>query len=546
MTQQSTSFLKSHPAAEMYAEEYKKGQLSRREFLTRASALGVGTAAAYSLIGLSPALADGHMTAPSMGGTLRIQQTVRPGKDPRSYDWSELGNMSRGLTEYLVEYNRDGSFTGRLLESWEANEDATQYTLNVRQGVTWNNGDAFDAEDVAANFRGWCDSSVEGNSMASRMGGLVDPDTGMAREGGIVVVDSHTVQINLPSGDISIIAGVADYPSAVQHRDLIGQDPLVHGVGTGAYRLDSHEVGVGAVWVRNEDHTYWGNAYLDRVEFVDLGTDPAAWLSGAEAEEFDMTYETTGDFIDIFEAIGWETTEATTAATLVIRMNQTNAPYDNAMVRQAVNMAVDPQVVLELGYAGRGTLAENHHVCPIHPEYAELPARTVDKDAAYALLQESGHADHVFEIVSLDAGFERDSTDALAAQLRDAGFNVDRRVIPGSTFWNDWASYPFSSTTWNHRELGVMVLNLAYRSGVPWNETAYSNPEFDELLTQASGIPDADARREIMAQIEQIMQDDAVVNQSYWRSLYRSNVPGLVNSDMHPKFEINIHHIGWA
>ena len=160
------------------------------------------------------------------------------------------------------------------------------------------------------------------------------------------------------------------------------------------------------------------------------------------------------------------------------------------------------------------------------------------------MLTEAGQADHVFEITSLDDGFERDSADAMAAQLRDAGFNVERTIIPGATFWNDWLNYPFSGTTWNNRELGVMVLNLAYRSGVPWNETGYANPDFDALLDQANGIPDADARREVMAQIEQIMQDDAVINQSYWRSLYRSYRPGVVNADMHPKFEINVHYLG--
>ncbi|MBY6200093.1 ABC transporter substrate-binding protein [Maritalea mobilis] len=544
MTDTQHRGLTTHPVAEMYAQEYKDGKLSRREFLVRSTALGVSAAAAYSLIGATPVAAEAHRATPPMGGTLRIQMEVRALKDPRTYDWSQMANVSRGILEYLIEYNADGSFNGVLLDSWEANEDATQYTLRLREGVKWNNGDDFTAEDVAANFIGWCDSTVEGNSMAARMGGLVDPDTGVAREGAIEVVDPLTVRITYPAPDITLVPGIADYPSAVQHRDLIGTNPLDHGVGTGAYRITDYEVGVQARLEKNPDHEYWGNTYLDEVIFIDLGQDPAAWFAGAEADEFDMTYETVGEFIDLFSAIGWTQSEVTTAATVVIRPNQNSEPYDNQMVRKAIQMAVDPQVCLDLGINGQGTLGEHHHVCPIHPEYAELPPLTVDPDAAYAMLQESGHADHVFEIVSIDDDYRRNTTDAVAAQLRDAGFNVERTVIPGSTFWNDWTTYPFSSTNWNHRELGVIIYNLAYRSGVAWNEFGYANPEFDALLDQANGILDAEARSEVMAQLESILQEDAVTLQPYWRSLFRHHKPEVINADMHPKFEINIHYLG--
>jgi peptide/nickel transport system substrate-binding protein len=104
------------------------------------------------------------------------------------------------------------------------------------------------------------------------------------------------------------------------------------------------------------------------------------------------------------------------------------------------------------------------------------------------MLEEAGMPTTSSRSSSIDDDYRRNTTDAVAAQLRDAGFNVERTVIPGSTFWNDWTTYPFSSTNWNHRELGVQILNLAYRSTVAWNESASANPEFDALLDQANGI----------------------------------------------------------
>ena len=118
--------------------------------------------------------------------------------------------------------------------------------------------------------------------------------------------------------------------------------------------------------------------------------------------------------------------------------------------------------------------------------------------------------------------------------------------MPGSTFWNDWDKFPFSATEWNHRPLGVQVLALAYRSGEPWNESAYSNPEFDKLLAKAMSISNADSRREVMADLETLFRNDAVIIQPFWRKLYRNFKPGVIGAEMHPSFEIHAYKLGFS
>jgi peptide/nickel transport system substrate-binding protein len=534
-----------HPATEMHLADLEAGKLSRREFLTRTTAMGVSAVAAYGLMGFS---APVRAEAAKVGGVLRMSMETKAQKDPRLADWPQIANVYRGWLEYLIQYNPDGTFEGRLLESWEANADATEYTLHVRKGVKWQNGDDFTADDVVGNFKRWTDGTVEGNAMSSRFMGLVDEKTKQLREGAVVKVDDHTVQLKMSLSDVAVVPNLADYPAALVHKSFKdGDDPSVNPIGTGPYVPGEISVGQKMTLVRApESHKWWGGvAPLDEIHYIDFGTDLSAMVNLANSDEIDANYETTGDYIDQLNTLGWTKYEAITASTIVCRFNSaTSDLYKEKEVRSALQRAIDPKVVLELGYKGLGTTAENHHACPVHPEYAKLPPQTFDKEGVAAVLAKYKMTDTEFELISLDGGFELDTTDAVAGELRKAGVKVKRTVMPGSTFWNDWQKYPFSSTTWNHRPLAVQNMSLAYTSTGSWNESGMANKEFDDAMAKALGLADADKRREVTAVLEKILQDEGYIIQPYWRSLFRHAKPNVKGMEMHPSFEH--HHYLWS
>jgi peptide/nickel transport system substrate-binding protein len=344
--------------------------------------------------------------------------------------------------------------------------------------------------------------------------------------GALEKVDDNTVRFHLNNADLALPESMADYPALMVNRrfDDEGGDLVKNPVGTGPYALKDFAIGEKATLVRRTDAPYWGgDVNLDQISYIDHGDDPAAQIAALASGQVDTNFQTSIEQVETIKNIAdLNIYERVTAQTGVARMHVSTAPYDNKKLRQAVQACVDHDKMLAIVYRGRGGPAEDHHVAPVHPEYAELPKMKQDHAKAKRLLSEAGYPDGVdltIDCVS-NPPWEQNACKALSEMVKPAGINLAINIMPGGTYWDVWASTPFGFTAWTHRALGVQVLNLAYRSGVSWNETNYANPEFDKTLDAAGAILDPNERRKVTMKLEQILQEDALIQQSLWRSIF--------------------------
>jgi len=240
--------------------------------------------------------------------------------------------------------------------------------------------------------------------------------------------------------------------------------------------------------------------------------------------------------------------EVTTADTAVTRMNLAHAPFGDPRVRKAFRLAIDPVQAAQIAFGPFATAAEHHHVSPIHPEYAALAPWQRDVEGAKALLAEAGYPDGVEVELTIqqNPGHHLRSATAMQEMWKEAGITANINVVPNPQYWDIWTTAPLGTTVWAHRPLAVMNLALAYRSGAPWNESAYADPRLDALLTRAEAVPDPVARSEVMAEIQTLMQEEGPIVQTYWRKLLTFTDARVLGFEMHPTYQVFAHRLALA
>ncbi len=539
-----------HPAVLDAASDLRKGKVNRREFLRFATLLGTSVTGAYVLAGCAPGAAPGTNApteaeaAPAAvatgsivrGGTLRSGVQLQLLDHPARLSWVEGANIVRNVAEYLTETGSDNITRPYLLESWEPNDDVTEWTLNLRQGVTFNNGDELTADDVLFTMGEWFNPDVGSSvlSLMSYLGGMENVEK----------VDDYTIKLYLDAPQIGVPEHLFHYPAAIMHRSFEG-DFVAQPLGTGAFTLEEYNQDERAVLRRREG--YWRNGedgealpYLDEIIYVNSDKDNS--VSAMMGGQLDTFYQPRpSDWQQMKDNPQFAVQAVSTAQCYVTKMRVDLEPWNDVRVRNALKMSQDRAQILQLSYFGEGELSIDAHVAPIHPAYAPKPIPEYDPEGARALLEE--WAEETGNTLPLQVTLatknnegEPEIAQALQQQAAESGFDITLDITEPNGYWDRWTEVDLGITTWTHRPLDTMVLPLAYTEAAigEWNETRWVDEEFETLLAEAERTLDVEARREIMSQIQDIMQERGPIANPYWRNVWKITTTNVKNAPVHP------------
>ncbi|MGR3435718.1 MAG: ABC transporter substrate-binding protein [Shimia sp.] len=460
-------------------------------------------------------------------------QLEPPNLDPtggaaQAIDSVLYANVFEGLTRFTA----DGAVVPALAESWEIGEDGLTYTFTLREGVTFHDGTAMDAEDVKFSLDriGAEDSTNAQKALYAAIESVevVDPRTVTVR----LSRPNGAMLFNLAWGDAVIVAP--------ESAETLATAPI----GTGPFMFDD--------WVQGDRielsayDGYWGAAPALEAATFRFISDPTAAFAAVMAEDVDaFAGFPAPENLPQFEADPrFQVLVGNTEGETILSTNNRMPPFDDPVVRQALAHAIDRQEIVDGAMFGLGTPIGTHFA-PHHPDYVDLTGQTAhDPEKARRLLAEAGFANGFTTTLKLPPpSYARRGGEIVAAQLREVGIETEITNLE----WAQWLKEVF-----RNKDFGLTIVSHTEPMDIgiyadPDYYFQYDNPAFRALMDELNATTDPEGRSALLAEAQRIVAEDHVngfLFQLAFPTVAKAGIEGLWENQ--PTAAVDLTGVRWS
>ncbi len=508
--------------------------LSRRQLLKYS---GIGAAAVAGSSFLAACGGDdgggggGGAKGPQKSGGVLIhgatgggsKDTLDPHQPVTAADIARVNN----LYEPLLFWNNNYELEPALAESVEASADAITWTIKMRQGATFHNGQPVTADDALKSIQRVADPKKP-LSAGGQLSQIIDFAS-------TKVVDDSTLQLVLNTPYAILDTLLAEYTLGIIPG---GEFDPSNPIGTGAFAYESFEAGKTSTFKKYAD--YWGDAaFVDTLTIQDFADDNAK-VNALQANQIQTLDNLPYNLVDTIKGAGGGVLIADSGAWVPFTMRVDQAPFNDVKVRQAMRLIVDRQAMIDQTLSGYGSLG-NDMYAPLDVNFAsDLPQREQDIDQAKSLLASAGVDGLQVELFTGDdiGSVAPAAANLFAEQAKAAGVEV--KVTKKNPFYDDdYLSYTFAQDFWNTRNYipQAVVGTFPEALGGTYNETHWDNEEHRGLVNAAAQELDEAKRKDLLHQAQEIEYNEGGLIIWGFRQqvdAYGANVQGLEESKYLP------------
>jgi peptide/nickel transport system substrate-binding protein len=469
---------------------------NRRDVLAMLVAGGMQATLAGSLAAVAT---SAHAETPRKGGRIKVagstsgvSDTLDPAKQANYTDYVRGYMFYNGLTVL------DGSLTPQpsLAEEFTT-KDAKTWVFKLRKGVTFHDGKPLTPQDVVFSMM-----RHKNPATGSKAKVLADQIEDVTATG----PNEVTFRLTSPNADLPAILGTFHF-----HIVKDGTTDFNAGIGTGPYKVKEFKPGVRSIAVRNDNYWKPGRPYLDEIEYVGI-SDETARVNALLAGELDLIGTVNPRSIDRVNGSGKHAifeTKGVSYTDLIMRRD--SGPGSNPDFVEAMKLLFNREQMLKSIQIGRGVVANDQPIAPGNRFYFQgLKQRPYDADKAKWHLQRAKLGGASIPVVASPAATNSvEMALVLQYAARQAGLNLDVRNMPADGYWSQhWMKHPIGFGNVNTRPTADLALTLFFKSDAPWNEAAWKNEKFDQLLVAARGETDAAKRAQMYADMQVMVSQD--------------------------------------